>query len=275
MRRPSRLVVFALSAFGWIIVLMLIWTKVSPWTSYPIAALSHVALEQGAPMWVRSVHKSPGLMQVETTVAVPVPDAGGRIGEIDVEMDPGRYAYGLPIFLALLLAVRDRHRRAKAIAGYLLLLPVQAFSATMFVLMQLVLSAQASARTLVVDAWQVEAIIYGYQLGSLVLPTLAPVVLWLWLDRQFFTEVIVRGWRGEAAPEPRVSAASAVAEQAPDTGQAPAAGVNAVPSGEQPASKASFQARPVTASLAQQGGAGASSAAQVSSSASAGLPSRQ
>ena len=30
------------------------------WTSYPVGLLSHMALEQTAPMWVRQVHLSPG-----------------------------------------------------------------------------------------------------------------------------------------------------------------------------------------------------------------------
>lgn len=34
--------------------------KASPWLSYPVAVLSHVALEQSTPMWIRSVDKHPG-----------------------------------------------------------------------------------------------------------------------------------------------------------------------------------------------------------------------
>ena len=32
---------------------------------------------------------------------------------------------------------------------------------------------------------------YGYQAGSLVVPTLAPILVWLWLDRQFVAKVVV------------------------------------------------------------------------------------
>lgn len=213
LRRPSVLAVFVLSAFAWMVVLTLLWTKVSPWTSYPVAALSHFALEQGAPMWVRTVHKSPGAMEVET--AVEIRDAGGRLGEISIEADPGRYAYGLPIFLALLLAARGPRRWARALGGYVLLLPAQAFSLSFYVLMQLVLSTQGSTRALKVSQWQMEAIVYGYQVGSLVLPTLVPIMLWLWLDRQFFNDVVLRGWRGAAASSAAPSATSISAPQPP------------------------------------------------------------
>lgn len=43
-------------------------------------------------------------------------------------------------------------------------------------------------------------ILYGYQVGSLVVPTLAPILLWLWMDKKFVAEVVMRGWRGPAAP---------------------------------------------------------------------------
>lgn len=258
MRRPSALTVFSISALAWLIALTLVWTKVSPWTSYPVSVLTHLALEQGAPMWVRNVQKSPGQMQVQTTVAMPVLDAGGRLGEIDVELDPGRYAYGLPIFLALLLAARGQKRLSKSLAGYLLLLPAQAFSATMYVLMQVVLYAQGSAGVLRVDHWQVESIVYGYQLGSLVVPTLTPIILWLWLDRKFFSEVIVRGWQDETpkgvsppALQQTDDVSPAIARVSP-----PIEAQGAVPPLVQP-------------------GASARRAPAISSSASVGLPKRE
>lgn len=195
LRRPQGWVRFFLTVLAWMLVLTLAWSKVSPWTSWPVGALSGLALEQGAPMWVRSVHHLPGKMEVVTSIEKAVPGAPGRRAELLVEADPARYAYGLPIFLALLLAARGPALAARAMVGYLLLLPAQAFSLTMLVLMQMVVYAQASTRLLKVSQWQVEAIVYGYQVGSLVVPTLVPIMVWLWLDRQFFCDVVVGGWR--------------------------------------------------------------------------------
>ena len=103
MRRPSPFAIFVLSAFGWMLALTVLWTQISPWTSYPVGVLSSVTLEQTAPMWVREVHLRPGVMDVDTRVAIPVPSAGGRKAEVTIDVNPARYAYGLPIFLALLL----------------------------------------------------------------------------------------------------------------------------------------------------------------------------
>ena len=195
MRRPSALTIFVLSAFGWIVALTLLWSQVSAWTSYPVGVLSHIALEQGAPMWVHHVRLKPGHMEVDTNVAVPVAEAGGRRAEITIDADPARYAYGLPIFLALLLAARGQGRVVRAVAGYVLLLPFQALSLTMYSLMQMLLAAQLNLRFLRISQWQMEIIVYGYQVGALVLPTLVPILLWLWLDSRFVNDVLVRGWR--------------------------------------------------------------------------------
>ncbi len=198
-RRLPLLTRFVLLAFAGVIAITLLWTKATPWLSYPVALLSHVALEQVAPMWVRTVHTRPGLIEVDTSVEIAVPEAGGRKAEITLDADPGRYAYGLPIFLALLLAAwgaaRAPGRLWRAALGYLLLLPAQAFSLVMYLLMQLASAAQFDQRALRVDQWQVESIVFGYQVGVLVLPTLVPVLVWLLLDRKFFTDVIVHGWK--------------------------------------------------------------------------------
>lgn len=194
---------FAAFAFASMILFTLIWTKVTPWTSYPVAVVSHFALEQVAPMWVRGVSKHPGKIEVETSVSVVVPNTGGRVADVYVEADPGRYAFGLPIFLALVAAAyaarRAPGRIQKAVIGYVLLLPVQAFSLVMYLLMQVIVAAHLDIRTLRVDSWQVESIVFGYQVGVLVLPTLAPVLIWLLLDRKFFADVIVNGWKQSMA----------------------------------------------------------------------------
>ena len=181
------------------IALMALWTQVSPWLSYPVALLSDVVLNQTAPMWVRSVEVQPGQMLVKTAVDVVIPNSGGRRAAAVLPADPGRLAYGFPILLALLLAAWAITRRPgliqRALAGYVLLLPTQAFSLVMFVLMNLAAGAQYDTRALRVDQWQIETIVFGFQVGTLVLPALMPVLIWLWLDRKFFTDVIVHGWK--------------------------------------------------------------------------------
>jgi hypothetical protein len=137
----------------------------------------------------------PGRIEVDTRVIVPaVTQKDGKgVAELIAEVETARYAYGLPLFLALLFAARGRHMAGKALAGYVLLLVPQAFSIVFSVLKQIIV-AGGSPAALGIAAWQMEGIALGYQFGSLLLPTLAPVLLWLWFDHAFFSSIIVEGW---------------------------------------------------------------------------------
>ncbi|AVT07342.1 exosortase H-associated membrane protein [Paracidovorax avenae] len=259
MRRAASLKAFVIGLFIGVVVLTLAWTRVSPWTSYPTGMVAGAALERAAPGWVREARLAPGRLEVDTSVAIATPQTGNHPVEITLESDPGRYAYGLPIFLALLLAARGPGRTVRALAGYALLLPLQAFSLCMQLLMQLLLTAQFDVRTLRVAQWQMEALVYGYQLGSLVVPTLAPILVWLWLDRAFVNEVVIGAWKrslsGRAtAPEATV---------APGEDAAPVPPVASGPAAEAPAAGA-----PLSPERSIGG-------VPVSSSASAGLPPRR
>ena len=102
--------------------------------------------------------------------------------------------------------------------------------------MQLLLATGLDARVLKVEQGQVEAIIYGYQLGALVVPTLAPVLVWLWLERHFVNDVLVSAWRASlapaaAAPAPQAPVAAPVAAQpAPQRGEVSSSAAAVLPS---------------------------------------------
>ena len=198
MRRLSPLTVFFLSAVGWIVVATAAWSWVAPYTSHPVAVLTHMALEAGAPDWIRTVHKSPGMIEVETRLQISVPGAArGVVGEVIVDATPARYSYGLPIFLALLLASRSTKMLRCAVVGYAALLPAQAFSLTFDLLKQIMVATQGNLATLGVARWQLEGIVFCYQLGALVLPTLVPIMLWLWLNYDFFIRTVATSRRSQ------------------------------------------------------------------------------
>ncbi|WP_198971162.1 exosortase H-associated membrane protein [Xylophilus sp. ASV27] len=192
----SRLSRFFLVALAWLLVLTAAWMTVSRWVSMPVGFLAQVALEQGAPYWVRSVRLNAGVIEADTRIEVRVPGAAsGARGEIMVDARTAHYAYGLPILLALLLAARSRGLWKRAMAGYFLLLPFQAFSLVFDLLKQMAMAGAGGGAVLGIDQWQLEGIGFAYQLGTLVVPTLAPVMLWLWMDRDFFRTVVVEQWK--------------------------------------------------------------------------------
>ena len=201
MKRLNPIQRFAVLAFVGIIVLTTVWTKLSPWISYPVAVISKYGMEDLASGWVKQVQIAPGKIEVDTNVGVANAQTGGRWVEISIDGDPGRYAYGFPIFLALLLAAWRKGRVWRAIVGYIVLLPFQAFSISTSLLMQMVLATNLDLRLLKISQGQLEGLAYGFQLGSLVLPTLVPFLLWLWLDRQFVNDVLVEAWKKSVQPK--------------------------------------------------------------------------
>ena len=201
MKRLNPIQRFALLAFVGIVVLTTVWTKLSPWISYPVAVISKYGMEDLASGWVKQVQIAPGKIEVVTNVGVANAQTGGRWVEISIDGDPGRYAYGFPIFLALLLAAWRKGRVWRAIVGYIVLLPFQAFSISTSLLMQMVLATNLDLRLLKISQGQLEGLAYGFQLGSLVLPTLVPFLLWLWLDRQFVNDVLVEAWKKSVQPK--------------------------------------------------------------------------
>jgi hypothetical protein len=138
-------------------------------------------------MWVESVRKEPGLVEVQTRLQVI---SQGRRGDLVVEGEPAHLAYGLPIAWALLLAAGGPGRVAKLLMAYIMLLPAQAFCLTMDLLRKMVTAIPGGARAMGVDQWQLGAIALGYQLGTLMVPTLVPIVLWLWLDKAFAKRLV-------------------------------------------------------------------------------------
>ena len=93
------------------------------------------------------------------------------------------YSYGLPFFVALMLASRARGLLAKTALGAGVILLAAGVGVAVDVLRDLMMMRTASGDA--VFAFSIvarEAIALGYQLASLLLPPLLPVVLWAALD---------------------------------------------------------------------------------------------
>lgn len=202
MKRFSNVWVFFATALVAFLVLTLLWMQVSAWTSWPAGKIAATTLEVAAPRWIRSAEIQPGRLYVETRIEVKIPGQSREkgIAELVTEVNPAHYAYGLPMFLALLIASRSKRFFRNALIGYCLLQFTQAFSLVFGVLKQIV-QLTGGAGELQVPQWQLEAIVLCYQFGALLLPALAPVLIWLWLEKSFFAAVVVDGVLNRAAQE--------------------------------------------------------------------------
>ena len=118
------------------------------------------------------VHPGPGL----TAVLLP-------------EVNPLLYTYGLPFFVALMLASGSRWRTI--LAGAAILLVFQGWGIAFDFLSQIAINLGPGIAMLAGLAdWRREVIALAYQVGTLVLPSLAPVVLWAAFNRGFIERAL-------------------------------------------------------------------------------------
>ena len=192
-RRPrSPLARFFLAGAFWLVALTLAWSFVADWTMRPAAWTSTAVLKTAFPWWVKGGEYVDHNLELETRLQVPAPNApAGAVAVLIATSKAAHYGYGLPMLLALLLASGRRRPTGRILLGVLALIPVQAFSICFDLLRQVViLGGPAVAAQTGFTATTANIVAICYQLGVLLLPALAPIVIWLVVERDFLTVLL-------------------------------------------------------------------------------------
>lgn len=172
--------------------LLALWYWAREWVVMPAAWLAEHTMEFFFSRWVvgSELH---GVNQVLlTTLTVPHPS--GRVADLAPDVVVLTYCYGLPLLVALFIAARARGLWWKLPLCALALPPFQAWGVCFSWLMQVAVQAGEYTRAKTYfSAWDQNLIALGYQLGFLLLPTLAPLMLWLYFERRFVITVAVEG----------------------------------------------------------------------------------
>lgn len=193
---------FFLRALVWFAVALAAWYALRGTLTAPAAWLASHAMQAAFPGWVVGTEPEGHALVLLTRLRVF--DAARGLGELAPQANLLSYTYGTPLLAALLLAARARHAVPKIAAGALALVPFQAWGICFAWLAQVMQSGTVQPQT-GFGPWQANAIAAGYQLGFLILPTLAPVAVWLALDRtllkRFSAEDAISGALS-ATPEP-------------------------------------------------------------------------
>lgn len=144
--------------------------------------------------WVESVDWGHRLLDVNTTLQVDVPGQAGRIALMVAEVNPLIYSYGLPLYFALFIASGNQRHWGKLLLGALILVPIQTWGICFDILKQVAISAGPAVSSQAgFSDLQRDVIALCYQLGYLILPTLAPVVVWLLLSPKFLPMLMLEG----------------------------------------------------------------------------------
>ncbi len=184
---PARsLVPFLILVAAWLILTFFLWWLATPILAWPVALLSQLVTRIGFGDLVQGVEQN-GEMLTFVTSLKPMGAsaiAAGTQAILEVKSNTRLFSFGLPLLAALILAAREPHSLRKLAIGYAVLVPLQTFSVIVDFLHNLV-AEPGVASQLGFSALQRELLTYGYQFATLILPTVAPAVIWVLMHRRF------------------------------------------------------------------------------------------
>ncbi|WP_263144136.1 exosortase H-associated membrane protein [Pseudomonas sp. RIT-PI-AD] len=186
---PSPIICFFLRALVLLGPVLALWYWLRELLVRPAAWLAEKAMGAFFSDWVRGSELT-GVSQTLLT-SLQVPHASGRLAELTPEVHLLTCCYGLPLLITLLLAARCRGFWWKVLLGFMALVPFQAWSVCLSWLVAIAFHArEVTQATTKFSMLQLNLIGLGYQVGTLLLPTLIPVLLWLRLDRPFIATLM-------------------------------------------------------------------------------------
>jgi hypothetical protein len=186
---------FALRALSLLPFAFAVWYFAAPVLLFPVVLLLRgIALVAFSGL-LTSIEQSAAIATFVTSLRIA---AMAPRGVLTVDVNLLLYAFGMPLYAALTLASRAPSWRRNLALGYVVLVPCVAFGAFADFLKNVsITAAPAITAQTGFAAWQREAIAFAFQFGSLILPAVAPAVLWVALNQPL---IAVLRRRGDGAP---------------------------------------------------------------------------
>lgn len=173
---------FIIHTFLWLPPSFAAWYFSAPYFAAIAGKLARLLVNQFTSGVVSAIEQTGSVLLFVTTIKVhPTPE---QTALLLPEVNALLYSYGLALFLALMLA--ERARWWKFLVGVLILLLFQSGGIAFDLLAQLGIRMGPEVSAAAgLSGWQLEVIALGYQLGNLIFPSLAPVILWVAFSRLF------------------------------------------------------------------------------------------
>jgi hypothetical protein len=183
-RRFDSLPRFVLRVAAWLPLTFALWYLASPLLVWPVALLAEV-FARNAFDWVKNVEQTGALITFVTSIKPAVAGDAAAKAVVSVESNALLFSFGLPMLAALILAAREPHRMRMLLIGFAVLVPFQTFSVVADFLKNVaILAGPAVSSQTGFNAFQREVIAFCYQFGTLILPTVAPAIVWVLMHRR-------------------------------------------------------------------------------------------
>jgi hypothetical protein len=179
--RPASLPRLVASTLAWLPLMFAVWYFAAPLILFPAALLAEGALRTLFPDLVRAVSQHAAVVEILTKLR---PGQTASAAFITVDVDMLLYAFGLPMFAALVVAAREARWPRVLVIGYLTTLPVVAWGVVADFLKTIAVTAGPHvASQSGFGAAAREVIVFAYQFGTLILPTVVPALVWVLTHR--------------------------------------------------------------------------------------------
>lgn len=181
---------FVLRVVAWLPLTFAVWYLAAPLLVWPVALLAEL-VTRSAFDWVKGVEQMGPLLTFITSLKpADAANPAGVTAVLSVESNVLLFSFGLPMLAALMLAAREPRRVRMLLIGFVVLLPFQTFSVVADLLKNaVILAGPAVASQTHINPWQRELIAFCYQFGTLILPTVAPAIVWVLMHRRFLEKL--------------------------------------------------------------------------------------
>jgi len=184
-------------AFLWMVFGFMLWYYLSAFHGVPVRLLANEVLSRLLGSEYLGIIPNPDhhyLFQVQTRIPFRFPD--GSLEALGFIINPLVYGFGLPLLFGLVMAsgVSLLRKTGVLLVGYVCVMLIQVWGVVWQALKMLAFNFGPDAHQLVIDAGiSDELIALCYQLGVLIFPPLAPIIIWVlanWALIEQFT-----GWQ--------------------------------------------------------------------------------
>jgi len=184
---------FVLRVVAWLPFTFFMWYFMATAITWPLTLLVEWVSTTLFPLAIASVDQPGHVLNVVTRFAMRTP--AGDMALMTFDIDPLSYGYGMPLLTALIIATPgdEAQKWRRWGLGLLLLLLTQAWGVCFDIFTHLAMTmGDAVSQRMGFTDLQLEGIALGYQFGYLMLPPLAPVVIWILMHRDFIATLAQR-----------------------------------------------------------------------------------
>lgn len=183
----------------WMLFGFMLWFYLSALHGAPARILSGAVLAEILGNHFHQIVVEPDqhfLFQVETTIQYVFRD--GSKDALGFVVNPLVFSYGLPLLFGLVLGsdVSWRRKAGTLLIGYVVITGVQVWGVVFQSLKMLAFNFGSQTHQIVREVGVSDGVIaLGYQLGTLILPALAPIFVWVLTNRRLVEQFV--GWKVE------------------------------------------------------------------------------